>query len=106
VLFLGIPGVVGGFGGMIQWVMLSSIRQRITPSDLLGRVYASVGVLGGVMTVIGAVTGGFLGEAIGLRPTILVAACAYTIPLWYALSSPLKRIGERHVAVEGQDGPQ
>jgi MFS family permease len=93
--FLGLPGILGGFGGMIQYVMLSSIRQAITPTEMLGRVYASVGVLWGVMTVAGAFTGGLLGERIGLRPTIFVVACGYTVPLWLSLVSPLPRATTR-----------
>lgn len=91
-VFLGIPGIVGGFGGIIQWVMLSSIRQAITPEHVLGRVYASVGVLGGLMTIAGALIGGFLGgtERLGPRGTIFVAALAYTVPFWWSLFGPLR----------------
>jgi MFS family permease len=89
--FLGLPGIIGGFGGIVQWVMLSSIRQAITPERLLGRVYASVGVLWGVMTILGALVGGFLGEAerLGPRGTILVAAIGYTIPFFLTLFGPI-----------------
>lgn len=91
-VFLGIPGIVGGFGGIIQWVMLSSIRQAITPEHVLGRVYASVGVLGGLTTIAGALIGGFLGgtERLGPRGTIFVAALAYTVPFWWSLFGPLR----------------
>jgi MFS family permease len=89
-VFLGVPGIVGGFGGIIQWVMLSSIRQAITPDGLLGRVYASVGVLGGVMTVAGALIGGALGETIGPRWTILAASLGYTVPFFWTLFGPVR----------------
>ena len=89
-IFLGHPGLIGGFGGIIQWVMLSSIRQAITPEAALGRVYASVGVLGGVMAIAGALTGGVLGETIEPRWTILVAAVGYTIPFFWTLFGPLR----------------
>jgi MFS family permease len=90
--FLGLPGVVGGFGGVIQWVMLSSLRQAITPERLLGRVFASVGVLGGGMAIIGALLGGYLGAEARLGPrwTILVASIGYTIPFFASLFSPLR----------------
>ncbi len=89
---LGLPGVVGGFGGIVQWVMLSSLRQAITPERLLGRVYASVGALSGVMTILGALVGGFLGEPqrLGPRGTILVAAIGYTIPFFWTLFGPIR----------------
>ena len=97
ILLLGFPGVLGGFGGVIQYVTLSSIRQAITPDAVLGRVYASVGVVGGLMSVAGAITGGFLGEAIGLRPTIFLVACLYTLPVVYAILSPLRKATTRDV---------
>jgi MFS family permease len=95
VLFFALPGFIGGTGGVIQWIGLSSLRQSITPERLLGRVYASAGVLGEVLTVTGALIGGLLGEALGLRPAIAVAAIAYAVPFFYALVSPLR---SAHVA--------
>jgi MFS family permease len=90
--FLGLPGILGGFGGIVQWVMLSSLRQAITPERVIGRVYASVGVLWGVMTILGALTGGLLGEdeRLGPRGTILVAAIGYTVPFFWTLFGPIR----------------
>jgi MFS family permease len=105
-VFLGLPGIVGGFGGIVQWVMLSSIRQAITPERVLGRVYASVGVLGGLMTIAGALVGGYLGEVerLGPRGTVLVAALGYTVPFWWSLFGPLRdaTTADREA---GADGP-
>ena len=72
VLFFAMPGLIGGFGGVIQHIGLQALRQSITPERLLGRVYASAGVLGHVMMVAGALLGGFLGETVGLRPAVVV----------------------------------
>jgi MFS family permease len=96
--FLGLPGILGGFGGIVQWVMLSSLRQAITPERVIGRVYASVGVLWGVMTILGALIGGYLGERerLGPRGTILLAAIGYTIPFFWTLFGPI-----RHATTEG-----
>jgi MFS family permease len=99
-LFLGLPGILGGFGGIVQWVMLSSLRQAITPERVIGRVYASVGVLWGVMTILGALIGGYLGEPdrLGPRGTILIAAIGYTIPFFWTLFGPV-----RHATTEGTE---
>jgi MFS family permease len=101
--FLGLPGILGGFGGIVQWVMLSSLRQAITPERVIGRVYASVGVLWGVMTILGALTGGLLGEdeRLGPRGTILVAAIGYTIPFFWTLFGPI-----RHATTAGSRGTE
>ena len=78
---------------MIQHIGLQALRQRITPEHLLGRVYASAWVLGEVMTVVGALAGGFFGEKVGLRPAVVVLALGYAIPFVYAISSPLSTAG-------------
>jgi hypothetical protein len=46
VSFFALPGLIGGFGGVIQHAGLQAIRQSITPEHLLGRVYASASFLG------------------------------------------------------------
>lgn len=89
-VFLGLPGILGGFGGIIQWVMLSSIRQATIPERVLGRVFSSIGVLRAVMAIVGAALGGWLGGTIGPRPTILVAAIGYTTPFFWSLLTPLR----------------
>jgi MFS family permease len=98
VLFFALPGFIGGTGGVIQWIGLSSLRQSITPERLLGRVYASAGVLGEILTVAGALLGGLLGQTLGLRPAIAVAAVAYGVPFLYSLVSPLRHA---HVGGDG-----
>jgi MFS family permease len=90
IAFLTLPGWIGGFGGIVQWIALATLRQQRTPDDLLGRVFASASVLGRILWVVGSIGGGFLAEAIGLRPVIVVCAIAYGIPLFFALSSPLR----------------
>lgn len=95
VAFFALPGLIGGFGGIIQFVGLQALRQSITPERLLGRVYASASVLGRIMAVIGALLGGFLGERLGLRTAVAVAAVGYGIPFLYSLASPLRTASSR-----------
>ena len=95
VSFFALPGLIGGFGGVIQYAGFQAIRQTITPERLLGRVYASSSFVGRVLWLVGALAGGFFGEAVGLRPAVVVAAIGYAIPFLYALtSSPLRTAGE------------
>ena len=109
VLFFAMPGLIGGFGGVIQHIGLQALRQSITPERLLGRVYASAGVLGRVMTALGALVGGFIGDAIGLRPAVALLAVGYGVPFLYALTSPLRHAvraegSRREAPPEASDG--
>jgi len=69
-----------------------SLRQSITPDRLLGRVNASMELLGAGVGPLGALIGGFLGQTIGVRPTLAVAALGGLLAaLWLALS-PVRRL--------------
>jgi predicted MFS family arabinose efflux permease len=69
-----------------------SLRQRLTPDALLGRVNATrrVFVFGSIP--IGALAGGFLGESLGLRTALVAGACMIALSLLYALASPLRTL--------------
>jgi predicted MFS family arabinose efflux permease len=85
-----IPLAAGPRGVVIACLMLSelllgamrsifnitqiSLRQAITPAEVQGRVNASIGFLLWALTPLGALAGGFLGAAIGIRPTLWIAA--------------------------------
>jgi hypothetical protein len=60
-------------------------------------------VLSSVLAVIGALLGGLLGETVGLRPTIAIAAVGYAVPFLYSLVSPLRRASSRDVGAVAQD---
>jgi MFS family permease len=60
---------------MVLWnVVTVSLRQRITPDRLLGRMNAAYRLVGWGTMPIGAALGGFLAEALGLQATFAVAA--------------------------------
>jgi MFS family permease len=106
VLFFSIPGFIGGTGGIIQHVGLMTLRQSMTPERLLGRVWASSALVGDVMWLLGAATGGILGETVGLRPAVVVASVGYAIPFLIVLSSPLRRASRgMRVPAEGATPP-
>jgi MFS family permease len=59
----------------VLWnVITVSLRQRITPDRLLGRMNASYRLVGWGTMPLGAALGGVLAEALGLRGAFLVAA--------------------------------
>jgi predicted MFS family arabinose efflux permease len=78
---------VAGFGVAISNVHVVSLRQAVTPEAMLGRMNASYRTLVYGAIPIGSLAGGFLGHAIGLRPTLLIAALGLVLtPLWVVRS--------------------
>lgn len=69
-----------------------SLRQAITPHQLQGRMNASIRFLGWTAMLIGAIAGGLLGEAIGLRPTLFVAITGSVLAGLSLLGTPLSRL--------------
>jgi MFS family permease len=74
------PWVVGGLmvtGSVtgIWWNIISiSLRQRIVPDQMLGRVNAAYRVLSWGAMPVGAALGGVLGQVVGLQPLFAVTA--------------------------------
>jgi MFS family permease len=66
--------VAAGVGMMLWNVITVSLRQRITPDRLLGRMNASYRLVGWGTMPLGALLGGVLAEALGLRAAFGVAA--------------------------------
>ncbi len=86
-----LSGIAGTIVNVQQW----SLRQLVTPDELQGRVTASHRFLVYGAYPVGALLGGWLGAAIGLRPAIVLCALgALTAPLWVAFS-PLRRLREQ-----------
>lgn len=63
-----------GVGSTLWGVNVMSMRQMVTPSELLGRVTASMRTLIIGALPIGAIVGGWLGEWVGLRAALGVGA--------------------------------
>ena len=79
---------------MVLWnVVTVSLRQRITPDRLLGRMNASYRLVGWGTMPLGALLGGALAEALGLRGAFLAAAALYFATL----------VGFRYVTEEAID---
>jgi MFS family permease len=67
--------MVAGGAGIVLWnVVTVSLRQRITPDRLLGRMNASYRLVGWGTMPLGALLGGAMAELLGLRGAFLVAA--------------------------------
>jgi MFS family permease len=72
--------ILVSFCAVVWNVVTVSLRQRITPDRLLGRMNSAYRLLGWGTMPIGAALGGAIAEWVGLRPTFLVAALLH-VPL-------------------------
>ena len=70
----------------------TSLRQTITPERLLGRMNATMRFLVWGTMPIGSLLGGALGAAIGLRPTLWVAAIGGASAFVPVLLSPVRSL--------------
>ena len=79
-------GAVGGFAQLIYNVTQMSVRQRLCPPHLLGRMNASVRfIVWGIMPV-SALTAGWAGEALGIGNLMWITAALGVLafaPLWH-----------------------
>lgn len=81
-------GLVTSFGAVIYNVNARSLAQSIAPPAMLGRTIATMRFVVWGVIPIGSFVGGVLGTAIGLRPTLWVAAVGQLVAfLAPALSS-------------------
>ena len=72
-LGVGASFVVGGLLGVAWNVVTVSLRQRIVPDRLLGRVNASYRLLAWGTMPLGAALGGAIGQLVGIQAVFLVA---------------------------------
>lgn len=88
VLLVVVGGAAGEFGQIIYAITSVSLRQRLCPDRILGRVNATMRTVIMGAFPLGAVVGGALGEAAGLRATLFVSGAviaASALPVYLAL---------------------
>lgn len=78
------------YGGVVYNVAQVSFRQAICPDRLLGRMNASIRFLVWGTIPLGGLLGGALGEVLGTRATLLVAAVGMLLAPAWVLFSPLR----------------
>lgn len=92
VLLMAINFLFGVFTQTVN-VGITSIRQAVTPDKIQGRVAATIRFVGLGLTPFGSLLGGYLGDQLGPRTSLLLTAFAFCLsPLVIALS-PLVRLG-------------
>jgi Na+/melibiose symporter-like transporter len=90
-----IAGWLGhGFGISIFNVNAITLRQALTPVRVLARMNATYRMLIFGALPIGAVIGGALGNAVGLRPALVISVIVLTSPMLWLFFSPVFRLKE------------
>ncbi len=82
-------GMLANLGLAVTSVNQTSLIQRLVPAHALGRVAATQQVLVTATVPLGAAAGGLLGEALGLRATVAIAAVGTIAAVLTLVASPL-----------------
>jgi predicted MFS family arabinose efflux permease len=75
-----------------------SLRQAVAPPGLLGRVNSAMHLLFRGLLPAGAVAGGALASAIGIRATIAIGGAGFLLSTLFLVFSPIRRLRDLPVA--------
>ena len=84
-----------GLGFVIFNTGQVSLRQALTPDHLQGRMNAVMSFIDWGVVPLGGLLGGGLGEVIGLRSTLLLAALGEMLAVLWLLLSPMRSLREQ-----------
>ena len=94
-----IAAQLGDMGWTIYNINDTSLRQAVTPNHLLGRVNAAIHLVFQGALPLGALAGGAVAQAIGIRHTLLAGALGYLLSTLWLVFSPVRRLGQLPQAV-------
>ncbi len=86
-----VPFGIATGGVAINQAAFVTLRQRVTPRHLLGRVISASRTIAWMGIPIGATLGGVLGDEIGLRPLYIGGGAAIVVVSLLMISGPLGR---------------
>lgn len=93
-LFFVIGSLVASAGVTAYNVIVGSFRQAYCPPEMLGRISASMRMLVFGAIPVGALAGGALANAIGMRPALWWIMVAFSLPALVVLASPVRGLRE------------
>ncbi len=92
ILFLTVAEFASGVGIMILDVGLTALQTALIPDDLRSRVAGAYVFVNWGVRPIGALAGGLIAGAIGLQPTMWIAAAGAIAGVLWLLPTPLSRV--------------
>ena len=94
-----------GAGGTVFAVAQVSLRQYVTPPNLLGRMNGTMRFLSIGGRAIGTLAAGFVASTIGLRPTIACSVLGGLVAVTCILTSPIARLHDLRGAARPAEEP-
>ncbi|MBV9823023.1 MAG: MFS transporter [Actinobacteria bacterium] len=91
VAILALAQALIGMSGPIAQVSMGSLRMRLTPNDMQGRVVATFRGLSLGLAPVGALLAGVLAQAVGLRLILFIFAIGVLAPIVVMWFSPIPR---------------
>lgn len=82
--------LLGDWAATVHDIDRVSLLQAITPGPVQGRLHASMRLVEWGANLAGLLLGGALGDAIGLRPTLVLAAIGLTLSALWLYFSPVR----------------
>jgi MFS family permease len=80
------------FGVMIFDINLNAVQAAVTADEMRGRIVGVFGTINYGIRPLGAIIGGLLGTAVGVRPALLIAAAGGVLACLWLLPSPIPKI--------------
>jgi predicted MFS family arabinose efflux permease len=93
-----------GFGSTLYNVVQVTLRQRLTPDALLGRMTASMRLFVWGTIPLGSLLGGLVATHLGLRPTLWLSAVGDLTAVAWIAASPLSAAGRKGAADAARAG--
>src|SRR5579885_3649202 len=95
---MGLAQCVFGLARPVWRINQISLRQTITPENLLGRMNASISFIVYGLPTLGGLLGGVLGQRVGLQATLVIAAIGEILACLWLFFSPVRRLKEQSAA--------
>ena len=96
---------VGDLVITIYFILATSLRQSRIPNIISGRVNSAINLLVNGVAPFGAFAGGWLGGAIGVRPTLMLFILGPATALLLLLFSPISGIRSISPSLEDEGHP-